>query len=65
MGQKLAAIGELNLFWLRYQCHMAAKFSVFVYENHSELPTIVPTKSDSDVIFCLQLLSKTLTLHSI
>ena len=23
--------------------------------------TVVPTKSDSDVIFCLQLLSKTLT----
>ena len=29
--------------------------------------TVVPTKSDSDVIFCLQLLSETLTytLHSI
>ena len=26
--------------------------------------TVVPTKSDSDVIFCLNLLSKTLTLHS-
>ena len=26
--------------------------------------TVVPTKSDSDVIFCLQMLSKTLTLHS-
>ena len=26
---------------------------------------VVPTKSDSAVIFCLQLLSKTLTLHSI
>ena len=24
--------------------------------------TIMPTKSDSDVVFCLQLLSKTLTL---
>ena len=27
--------------------------------------TVVPTKSESDAIFCLQLLSKTLTLHSI
>ena len=28
-------------------------------------PSVVPTKSDSDVIFCLQLLCKTLTLHTI
>ena len=26
-----------------------------------DMTTVVPTKSDSDVIFCLQLLSKTLT----
>ena len=26
--------------------------------------TVVPTKSDSDVIFCLQLLSKHLLVHS-
>ena len=27
----------------------------------SKQPTVVPTKSDSDVVFCLQLLSETLT----
>ena len=33
--------------------------------SHVEARTIVPTKSDSDVIFCLQMLSKilTCTLH--
>ena len=30
-------------------------------DNISLPPTVVPTKSDSDVILCLQLLSKTLT----
>ena len=29
--------------------------------SESKPATVVPTKSDSDVIFCLQLLSKTLT----
>ena len=30
-----------------------------------DIPTVMPTKSDSDVVFCLQLLSKTstCTLH--
>ena len=28
------------------------------------MPTVVPTKSDSDVIFCIQLFSKTLTYVS-
>ena len=29
--------------------------------GNKRVGTVVPTKSDSDVIFCLQLLSKTLT----
>ena len=36
-----------------------------VYVHYPSDTTVVPAKSDSDVIFCLQLLSKTLacTLH--
>ena len=30
-------------------------------QSRSTIPTVLPAKSDSDVIFCLQLLSKTLT----
>ena len=37
----------------------------FLSSENSYFSTAVPTKSDSDIIFCLQLLSKTLpcTLH--
>ena len=34
---------------------------MFILIVQMRLSTIVPTKSDSDVVFCLQLLSKTLT----
>ena len=40
------------------------KFWTFSEKNHIKkvnIPTVMPTKSDSDVILCLQLLSKTLT----
>ena len=33
-------------------------------EYLDDYATVLPAKSDSDVMFCLQLLSKTLTLHS-
>ena len=36
------------------------KYSISKF-SLSSLVTVVPTKSDSDVIFCLKLLSKTLT----
>ena len=35
------------------------------YMRERNKGTVMPTKSDSDVIFCLQLLSKTLTLNCI
>ena len=49
-------------------CRNAAAFSSLqsTKSKHTfmeliDLVTVVPTKSDSDVIFCLQLLSETLT----
>ena len=33
----------------------------WIFAAFEEASTVVPTKSDSDVIFCYQLLSKTLT----
>ena len=33
-------------------------------ELYRDMHTVMPTKSDSDVIFCLKLLSKTLTFYN-
>ena len=33
----------------------------FYFDKYSLGPTVVPTKSDSDMVFCLQLLSQLLT----
>ena len=48
--------------WHQHSFAMKLWFN-FVIVQHSHITggTVVPTKSDSDVIFCLQLLSKTLT----
>ena len=43
--------GKHKTFWLKTK----------ISGKHQNKPTVVPTKSDSDVILCLQLLSKTLT----
>ena len=46
----------LNGQWLRAYCLTYGVFTLNIGTS-----TVVPTKSDSDVIFCLQLLSKTFT----
>ena len=49
--------------WMSGALHITL-LSIFIWLNTSnESPsTVLPSNSDSDVIFCLQLLSKTLTL---
>ena len=49
---QLVSTGPKSLFSQSYQLRM---------DRRSVNSTVVPTKSDSDVILCLQLLSKTLT----
>ena len=48
---------------IAYRTWVSVLVSVFL--KHISPATVVPTKSDSDIIFCLQLLRKTLhsTLH--
>ena len=36
-------------------------YEIYLAIISCKITTVVPTKSDSDVLFCLQLLSKTLT----
>ena len=55
VGTQRNYLGEMVLLsWV-----MDKKIMTILRSKH--LLTVVPTKSDSDVIFCLQLLSKTLT----
>ena len=46
------------LFCLVMFCSVLSPVFVYVYPT---VTTVLPAKSDSDVVFCLKLLSKTLT----
>ena len=41
--------------------HVTSRTPLYCHQDHHAAGTIVPTKRDSDVIFCLHLLSKKIT----
>ena len=52
-------IRPLSLVIMRYLfVHVTSRTPLYCHQDHHAAGTIVPTKRDSDVIFCLHLLSK-------
>ena len=57
------SIKRVTYFFFRYNLNHTYSFILSKHGQHQKVDksTVVPTKSDSDVIFCLLLFSKTLT----